>query len=528
MKQKTFIKMLVLCMTLILTLLGINLPAYASITDTTNKGSINVSEIEAGVNVSLYKLTTVNYDYDADQPQAIPYTWDANVKTWIDANYPAYSDPEDFYKAGATADDVAKFYSELASAIKGGTVTLTAVQEKTTTGTASYPVTAEKLTSSVEFTDCEMGTYLILIKNGYMVYSPSVVNLTPEYDNINKEWKLTTPVEVEVKSTLPQITKTVENNENANYSTKDEFEFTILADVPKYLSGSSATNYYISDIVSNGLKLDNTSIKIYGIKGVAETELVTGDYTLTTENAVRPNASSEAVTFAIQFDYSKISSYQKVKVVYDATLDKNAETLLGNAGNTNTAYLDYSNNPYDVTKLQTQQSLNTIYTYGAEITKTDKTTGTALTGAHFTLSDGNNELYFVNVSGKYYQANSSDTGATNDLAVDANGKLFLYGLDEGTYTLKETKAPDGYNISTTTSTITIADTDLDGAIENGEGDDTDGATGVFTLNFPNSSGFQLPVTGGIGTTIFATCGVLFVGLGVILLITVVKKSSKNK
>lgn len=527
MKQKTLFKILVLSIVLILTLLGANLPAYASITDTTNKGTITVSEIEAGVKVSIYKLTTVNYDYDADQPTAVPYTWDANVKTWIDANYADYSDPEDFYEAGATAEDVAKFYSELASAIKGGTVTLTAAEEKTATGTASYPVTAEKLTGEVEFTDCEMGTYLILIENGYMVYTPSVVNLTPEYDNINKEWKLTSPVEVEVKSTTPQITKTVADSAKANYSTKDEFAFTLIADVPSYLSGSTATNYYISDTLSNGLKLDNTSIKVYGIKGVAETELTTEAYTLTTENATRPNNLGE-VTFGINFIYNKISSYEKVKVVYDATLNKTAETSLGSTGNANTAYLDYNNNPYDATNLQSQQSSNTIYTYGAEITKTDKATGASLTGAQFTLSDANGELYFVNVSGKYYQANSSDTGATNTLEVDSNGKLFLYGLDEGSYTLKETKAPEGYNISTTTSTITIADTDLDGAIEDGVGDDTDGATGIFTLNFPNSSGFQLPVTGGIGTTIFATCGVLFVGLGIILFVVFVRKSRQTK
>ena len=121
---------------------------------------------EAGVKVSAYQLTTVNYDYTADQPQAVPYTWNSSVKTWVDANYSAYSDPENFYKNVTSNSDEAKaFYSALSGAIKAGIVTLTAKTENAT-GTASYPVTDDKLTGTVTFTGCEMGTYLILIENG--------------------------------------------------------------------------------------------------------------------------------------------------------------------------------------------------------------------------------------------------------------------------------------------------------------------------------------------------------------------------
>ena len=75
MKEKTtFFKILSVSICLVLILMGFNTYTYASITDTTNTGKITVSGVEAGVKVSAYQLTTVNYDYTADQPQETPYT----------------------------------------------------------------------------------------------------------------------------------------------------------------------------------------------------------------------------------------------------------------------------------------------------------------------------------------------------------------------------------------------------------------------------------------------------------------------
>ena len=525
MKEKTFFKILSVSIILALVLMGVNTNAYASITDTTDTGSITVSGIEAGVKVSAYQLTTVNYDYTADQPQSTPYTWNLSVKTWVDANYSSYSDPEQFHEEVTDNSTEAKaFYSSLAAAIKGGTVTLAATKEDTATGTASYPVTAEKLTGSVEFTNCEMGTYLILIENGYMVYTPSVVNLTPKYNNSNKEWELDSSVNVTVKATNPQITKTVTNDSSSkdNYSTKDVMSFKIVADVPTYLNNSLSKKYYISDDLAGGLILDKTSIKVYGQKGSADPIELTSvtDYTLTTDSATRPN--SDEVDFVVNFVYDNISSYDKVIVEYDAKLSQSASTVIGSTGNSNTAYLDYSNNPYDDTSSQEQESTNTVYTYGAEITKVDKSTGSTLTGAEFNLSSGADTLYFLKTAdGVYYLANSTDTGATQTLAVDGNGKVCIYGLDTGTYSLTETKAPEGYNKATSPVAITITDDNLDGVLD-------DGTTGILTLNFQNGQGFQLPVTGGIGTVIFAASGIVFVGLGLIVLAVVIKKSRARK
>lgn len=517
MKEKTSFKAIVIAIATVLVVMALNLQAFASITTTTNTKNITVSGIEAGVKVFAYQLTTVNYDYTADQPQAVPYTWNSSVKTWVDANYPAYSDPENFYKIVTSNSDEAKeFYSALSGAIKAGTVTLTAKTE-TATGTASYPVTDEKLTGTVTFTGCEMGTYLILIENGYMVYTPSVINLTPEFNKTSNEWELPNSMAVTVKATKPQVAKTVTDTAKVkdNYSTKDVIPFTIVADIPTYLTGSLSKTYKVGDTLSNGLKLDEATIKVFGQKGSGNpVELTkTTDYTSTVTGTT---------SFEIDFKYDQIKNYDKIRVTYNVSLAKETATNVGGAGNTNTAKLTYSNNPYVENSTQEQETSNKVYTYGIEITKTDKTSGQALAGAEFELSNGSEKLYFVKATdGVYYQAKNTDVGATKNLIVDSKGKLNIFGLDEGTYSLKETKAPAEYNKSTETKEIKIVDANLDGAL-----DDETGTTGIYKITFPNTKGFQLPVTGGAGTVAFVAGGVVFVGLGIALLAIAIKKGKK--
>ena len=302
-----------------------------------------------------------------------------------------------------------------------------------------------------------------------------------------------------------------------------KISFKIVADVPTYLPNSLSQTYAISDKLEGGLTLVDGSITVHGQNGSAEPVELTspGDYTLTTESATRPNASQDEVDFVINFVYDEIDGFDKIIVEYKAKLSQSAETVLGDAGNSNTAYLDYSNNPYVASSVQTQESEDTVYTYGAIITKTDKNTGDPLTGGEFELSLRDETLYFVNTAeGVYYLANSTDPGATQTLAVDSNGKLYINGLDTETYSLLETKAPDGYNKVTTPIEIPIADTDMDGILDDGDG------TGIFKVNFPNSQGFQLPVTGGMGTVAFVAGGIVFIGLGITLLAVVAKKNRK--
>ena len=108
-----------------------------------------------------------------------------------------------------------------------------------------------------------------------------------------------------------------------------------------------------------------------------------------------------------------------------------------------------------------------------------------------------------------------------------DGKITLQGLKPGTYTIKETKAPSGYNLDTNTYTIKInwaydADSKtgtFSKDASSSEGVAWDGTNAKATITIDNKSGAVLPSTGGIGTTIFYVVGSIMVVAAGVLLIT---------
>lgn len=521
MKQLRFSKVLILCFAIFFLLLILDTKSIGLTPSAT--GNISIKNIEAGVTAYAYRLTTVNWNTSINQPLDPPYAWVDEVQSWIDTNFPNYSDPEDFYEDfynedTQTTSEATEFYSKLISGVKGGSIDLDASYTKTLTGNNYYPVEDSSLTGSVTFENCNMGTYLILIENGYMVYSPSVVNLTPKY--IEGDGWVLSDGSVQVKSTRPQISKTLNGIKKDNFSTIDTLNFEILADIPKYIDSALSKTYKVTDVLSDGLSLDNSSIEVYGINENSETKL-----TLDNEYKIEKSSNND---FTISFIYENICQYDSVKITYTSKLLQSSSLILGD-GNKNTASLIYSNNPYDEDSTQVQEDTVTVYTYGLNITKVDKTDNSkVLAGAQFNLSDDNNHLYFVGNNGVYYLSDHASAGATDVLEVNSNGLLCLYGLDEGTYYLNEFKAPDGYNASQNVYSLVIKDENLDGKID----DDSEGyikndTNGIIEITFPNGKGFQLPITGGMGTLVFIIGGIIFICAGIIILILIKRKNSKN-
>ena len=91
------------------------------------------------------------------------------------------------------------------------------------------------------------------------------------------------------------------------------------------------------------------------------------------------------------------------------------------------------------------------------------------------------------------------------------------GIPSGTYYLEEIKAPDGYNMLTDAIEVIV----VNGTVSLGEdhtGNDAVASVKGKTITVTNSTGVELPATGSIGTTPFATIGgplfaVCAVGLG---------------
>lgn len=113
---------------------------------------------------------------------------------------------------------------------------------------------------------------------------------------------------------------------------------------------------------------------------------------------------------------------------------------------------------------------------------------------------------------------NGDTEA--NIVTDTTGRFTISGLAEGTYYIKETKAPDGYNILKDAIEVKLernADvTPFMSIYQKGSKTDTKGSK-TDTINIQNNTGSLLPSTGGMGTTlIYLIGGALVLGSGIVL------------
>ena len=355
-------------------------------------------------------------------------------------------------------------------------------------------------------------------------------------------------------------------NDVADWDIGDSVPFKLIGSIPD-MSAYETYEYIFNDTLSNGLTLQEDTIKVYiAVDKDDEVRdyipLKKGDdYTLTTTNTENGGGR-----FSIAFDDLKTAPYiadgtrNYVIVTYDATLNANAE--IGLDGNPNRVDLQFSNNPNGDGLGRTTEDTVIVFTYELDGTKVDgKNADTKLEGAEFVLFNGghtrvahieNGKLVgWVDLPDEYnsnnYQQIPYETweefNRTTSVIMTsiAEGVFGVSGLDDGTYHLMEIKAPNGYNLLEDDVQLVIAATTVNGQNWNGVANTAltaltinvanEGAvngktdTGAVNVTVRNNQGATLPETGGMGTTLFYIIGgLLVVGAGILLVVRIRMRS----
>ena len=269
----------------------------------------------------------------------------------------------------------------------------------------------------------------------------------------------------------------------------DTVRFTVTTPVVGYTKNFTNPQFKVTDVMTEGVELVSGSIKVE----VAGYELGEDDYTVT-ENGT----SGYVVAFANDFLYRVVGA-PVCTITYDATVTSAAAAQVNQMNNTVT--LNFSNEPTDETGAGELTDKTRHYTFdidgnvlgGSESTGGDPDKGRteevqkvyldadetavpavpateyngtkALEGAEFQLLDKQ--------SGKLVEwtdnVRSGVADGANDktkIVSDSYGSLVMKGLDEGTYILKETKAPQGYTPDPIEHTIVISATYVKDADDN--------------------------------------------------------------
>lgn len=318
--------------------------------------------------------------------------------------------------------------------------------------------------------------------------------------------------------------------DSADHDINDKVPFQLTATLPA--NYDSYNSYFLSftDELSAGLTY-NGDAKVYVVNGDERKDVTNYFY-------VASNGAQYAIQDLKQIAVDGAATINKdTKIVVEYTATLNEKAIFGSKGNPNTVKLTYSNNPNNSGEgnqkpntpptppttppttppggtEETPRDTVIVFTYKTVVNKVNQNQQ-PLAGAEFTLSK------------------KMKDGSLKEVKVVKNtdGTEFSFnGLDDGTYVLKETKTPAGYNSIADIEFTVTAEHDilsdapalksLSGNAKSGELEFTSNQeAGSLTTKVVNKSGSILPSTGSVGTTLLYVVGTILALAAGILLVT---------
>ena len=398
--------------------------------------------------------------------------------------------------------------------------------------------------------------YYLFVSDGLKADKPNT-GTSPIFAIVGGE-----PVTVTEKTSIPTVEKKVLNDskvKDANITDQtgweDYADSQIGQKVNYKLTGTIADNYAtydsyaykFTDTLSQGLTYAKGSLEVYALNNESYTKIDQNSYTVVEPAEDNNNTLTvsfndkglKSATAANESDLLNIDAKTQIVVFYKAEL--NSKASYEAPGNKNEVYLEYSNNPMAEGTGKSEIDVVTDHVFRLDVTKTDKDTGSALTGKNLQAGfkvkvirgdEGTLDNKWLGENGEIVEESQAYEFKTQ---LD-DGKVYIPGLDTGTYQITETTTPTGYNtvapfeITVTPSykkngeldALTVSSNNKEMTVIK----DANGAT--IPLTIKNKKGSGLPLTGLNGVTFTWIAGGAVLCIGVAHLIRSRKQAEESE
>lgn len=489
-------------------ILAMCIPVMADTATGSNPGSITITNATEGRTYTAYKIFSAT-----GSRNTVAYTTDASGKSVI-------SDDEDAPFEVSDKADANGQYSVTAKSVDE-----TMIINWISANYSKFATTGKNGTYSggtYTISDLPDGYYYVTTGTGTAISIDTVTGENKEIIDKNPD-KPNNPSKTIIAEDGQEISDGVTAND-AKVGSVETFKVsynarnTVTTGTGKDAVSKKITSFYIED-TPVGLAIDSNSVTV-AVNGT-EIDATAYNKEITAEGTLKitiPWMENNSFIYTPEPD-ANASGNIPVVVTYNATVTADAAIKVAE----NTVEIKYKRDGEtsyegEVTDDPDNPPGTTTTTYKFQLNKTDGEN--ALLGAKFELCDSEgNTISFIRGDDKTtYRAATNDeimaedTTAITTIDMTESATVYITGLDNETYTLKETKAPDGYNLAadTTISSATSNEENKVVAVTDSYGN------GVTVVNH---SGTTLPITGGIGTTIFYALGaILVIGAGVALIV----------